>query len=335
MSWKTALYNYVHHRNQLDMEYSVESVLPFVSDHNYLNKEADRLRRKCAMDQARGITPTKKETRLSVQRFAEREDQVTADIKLVCSTVGVQAQQELSEQRVEWERITLRPEEDGWDIVRIEPLQTERSLITLPSDGGLLQADEAFHATAPMRLPSSPLLNPQVQPWAPRARYNRAAAVAYADAWWDKGNPDYITFEVDCTNFVSQCLYAGGAAMNYTGRRDSGWWYKGRFGGQEHWSYSWAVANSLLYYLLRSRTGLRAEEVNSPEQLELGDVICYDWNGDGTFQHNTIITAKDANGMPLVNAHTTNSKHRFWSYRDSPSWSERTQYRFLHIVESM
>ena len=33
--------------------------------------------------------------------------------------------------------------------------------------------------------------------------------------------------------------------MNYTGKRESGWWYEGYEHGHERWSFSWAVANSL------------------------------------------------------------------------------------------
>ncbi|MCL1802511.1 MAG: amidase domain-containing protein [Eubacteriaceae bacterium] len=43
--------------------------------------------------------------------------------------------------------------------------------------------------------------------------YNRDAAKAYAAKWWDSRNPDYPNFgstSSDCTNFVSQCLKAGG-----------------------------------------------------------------------------------------------------------------------------
>ena len=43
----------------------------------------------------------------------------------------------------------------------------------------------------------------------------------------------------------------------------------------------------------------------------IGDVICYDWDGNGHFQHNTVVVAKDPHGMPLVNAHTTNSLASF------------------------
>ncbi len=164
-------------------------------------------------------------------------------------------------------------------------------------------------------------------------RYNRLAAVAYADEWWNKANPRYHHFEVDCTNFVSQCLFAGGIPMNYTNRRESGWWYEGYANGKERWSFSWAVAHSLQTYLLSDQGGFRADRLQRPAELQLGDVISYDWDGDGRFTHTTIVTAFDSAGSPLVNAHTNDSRHRYWSYRDSYAWTERTQYTFIHIPD--
>ncbi|MCA0969785.1 amidase domain-containing protein [Halobacillus litoralis] len=156
--------------------------------------------------------------------------------------------------------------------------------------------------------------------------YNRREAVRYADRWWDSYNPAYRHFEVDCTNYISQCLRAGGAPMWGQPNRSKGWWY-----GSGNWSYSWAVAHALRWYLSGSRKGLTATEVSSADQLSLGDVICYDFEGDGRFNHNTIVVKKDANGMPLVNAHTSNSRHRYWAYEDSTAYTPSIQYKFFHI----
>lgn len=76
---------------------------------------------------------------------------------------------------------------------------------------------------------------------------------------------------------------------------------------------------------------MKGTEVSSPDQLTYGDVICYDFEGDGRWDHTTIVTAKDAYGMPLVNAHTNNSRHRYWSYEDSMAWTENTKYKFFRI----
>ena len=45
------------------------------------------------------------------------------------------------------------------------------------------------------------------------------------------------------------------------------------------------------------------------------------------------MTAFDAGGKPLVNAHTVSSRHRYWDYRDSYAWNDNTEYRFYHIPD--
>ena len=48
--------------------------------------------------------------------------------------------------------------------------------------------------------------------------YNRSAAVEYAHQWAFGRNPEFYDFSQiggDCTNFASQCLYAGGGVDVY------------------------------------------------------------------------------------------------------------------------
>ena len=60
-------------------------------------------------------------------------------------------------------------------------------------------------------------------------QYDRAAAVTYAHTWAYRRNPDYFDFSGiggDCTNFASQCIYAGAhlqlpAVSSPFGRRNS------------------------------------------------------------------------------------------------------------------
>ena len=157
--------------------------------------------------------------------------------------------------------------------------------------------------------------------------YDRRKAVQYAEKWWNSYNPGYKTFEVDCTNFISQCLRAGGSPMRGYPNKGQGWWLQ-----NHQWSFSWAVANALKLYLSSSHKGLRARQVQSPEELSLGDVICYDFQGDGRFDHNTMVTDKDENGMPLVNAHTYNSRARYWAYEDSTAYTPNIKYKFFSII---
>lgn len=158
--------------------------------------------------------------------------------------------------------------------------------------------------------------------------YDRLQAVKYAERWWNDFNPAYKKFDVDCTNYISQCLHAANAPMLGYPNRSKGWWMR-----SNNWSYSWTVANSMRIYLPNAKIGLRAKVVSEPGELKLGDVICYDFQGDGRFDHTTIVTAKDADGMPLVNAHTANSRMRYWAYEDSTAYTPNIKYKFLHILD--
>ncbi|MCA1056582.1 amidase domain-containing protein [Rossellomorea aquimaris] len=159
-------------------------------------------------------------------------------------------------------------------------------------------------------------------------QYDRLSAVQYAEKWWNTYNPAYRKFENDCTNFISQCLHAGNAPMRGYPSQGKGWWMRGN-----SWSYSWTVANSMRLHLPASTIGLRAREVGSPHKLKLGDVICYDFEGDGRFDHTTIVTGRDADGMPLVNAHTFNSRMRYWKYEDSTAYTPNIKYKFYTIID--
>lgn len=158
--------------------------------------------------------------------------------------------------------------------------------------------------------------------------YDRLAAVQYAELWWNSTNPAYKNFEVNCTNFISQCLHAGGAKMRGYPNRSSGWWMQ-----NNNWSYSWSVANSMRIFLANSKAGLRAKIVDGPEQLMPGDVICYDFQGDGRYDHTTFVVAKDKKNMPLVNAQTYNSRMRYWSYEDSTAYTPNIKYTFFRIID--
>lgn len=324
------MYKYVDQYNQDRVEYGAGLREQIVTDLNYLLERGERQIRLQHWYAERGVTPRKCETKAKLQRvLRETEDTVTADLRLHSVFYYEKRGMIHREDTVNLERLTLLRDGDAWVIVTVERLEDERNLET----GDDL---DNFSEDSGAPVPSAPLITQGVFAAGRHARagrYNREAAVQYADQWWETGNPAFAEFAVDCTNYISQCLFAGKAPIHYTGKRETGWWYKGYVNGREWWSYSWAVSNSFARYLHTSNSGLRAELAERPEQLTLGDVIVYDWNGDGSFQHSTIVTAFDAGGMPLVNAHTVNSRHRYWDYRDSYAWNDRTVYRFYHIPD--
>ncbi len=151
-------------------------------------------------------------------------------------------------------------------------------------------------------------------------KYNNAEAVRYALTHALAPNPEFIFIPDrndgggDCSNFISQCLQAGGAPFAYG---TSPWWYRvnGTSKSDHSWSISWAVAHSL-YWTLKVRHqsrlgGLKAQEVNDMQLLELGDLIQYE-DSKGAIYHSAMVTAFTIDkGMriPLISQHTINGRN--------------------------
>lgn len=170
--------------------------------------------------------------------------------------------------------------------------------------------------------------------------YNGAQAAAYADQYWSSYNtqwPSFANSGGDCTNFVSQSLYAGGLAMRtaplYTGL--AAWFMTG---GPSTWSYStsWVNANDNSSFLggglhaakIGTYTGL-GPTVTQPSGASQGDVISYDWNGDGVVDHQAIVVSPDGQ---LVDAHTNSRYHVYWTLAAYNAQWQTTVITVYHIT---
>ncbi|WP_040949612.1 amidase domain-containing protein [Gorillibacterium massiliense] len=349
MDWKTLLYEYAYNRNRMEADGDLQPLAALVFDEGYLDVQNDRLRRIGAHRRERGVETLRRESRLAIARNRALEDEVVADIRLSQRWVYRAAGRTHTEERIESEQLVLSRKKGGWRVESISPDISESGLVPAgtghSSANGRGKPSEYIPAglspsVSPLTPVGTPYLNGQVitPGYGLEQRaivYDRQKAAQYADRWWETFNPAFLHFEVDCTNYVSQCIFAGGAPMNYTGKRESGWWYHGQNSKEELWSFSWAVADSLRRFLSGSelKGGLRADRVESPKDLAPGDVIAYSWDG-GRYGHSTFVTDRTADGMPLVNAHTVSSKHRYWDYRDSYAWTPNTKYAFFHIHDS-
>lgn len=129
--------------------------------------------------------------------------------------------------------------------------------------------------------------------------YRRADAVQYAAKWAHSRNPKFYNFDNDggdCTNFISQCLLAGGAFMNYT--RDVGWYYNSPTDRAAAWS-----GVPYLYNFLTKNKGRGPYALEAPIQsLEVADIIQLG-NGKGHWYHSLLITGFQ-DGVPLVSTHS-------------------------------
>ena len=126
--------------------------------------------------------------------------------------------------------------------------------------------------------------------------YNPDAAVDYAHRWAFKRNPKYGDFEEmggDCTNFVSQCLIAGGAVMN--GTKDVGWFYY----SMNSRAAAWTSAAHLYRFLVNNRgRGPFGHEI-ALEEVRAGDIVQLKFAGKSDFSHSLMVVAADAPAMPV------------------------------------
>jgi hypothetical protein len=179
--------------------------------------------------------------------------------------------------------------------------------------------------------------------------YNGAAAAAYADTYWQNYNPSWPSFANsggDCTNFVSQALYAGGIGMRtsptYSG--DAAWYMAQK---RKRWSYStsWVNAQDQSVFALQFLPGVTqvasyygvAPGTTAADNAQQGDVVLYDWNNDGVYDHESIVTASDGTNpdgttnWDLVDAHTNDRYHAYWTLAQyNASWAT-TRIVVLHI----
>ena len=156
--------------------------------------------------------------------------------------------------------------------------------------------------------------------------YDRQAAIAYAHQWAFSRNPKYGDFSElggDCSNFISQCLIAGGAVMNET--KDTGWFYRSMNSRAAGWS-----AVPYLYKFLVNNTGRGpfGHEVDL-EEIEPGDIIQLKFAGMGDFSHSLLVVST---GEPPAPANILISAHSYDSDDRPLSTYSYEQARALHIA---
>lgn len=132
--------------------------------------------------------------------------------------------------------------------------------------------------------------------------YNRIAALAYALRWARYRNPRFYDFSDlggDCTNFASQCLYAGTGVMNFS--QINGWYYV----NLNDRSPSWTGVQFLNDFLTTNTgPGPVAQLAELPE-AETGDIIQLQ-NAEGVLYHSLVVLGNRRNNI-LVAAHSGDS----------------------------
>ena len=156
--------------------------------------------------------------------------------------------------------------------------------------------------------------------------YDRYRAVEYAKRWAFDRNPLFDNFAGiggDCTNFASQCIYAGAGVMNFT--PTFGWYYR----SAEDRAPAWSGVEFFYNFLTRAESS-PGPIATSSQNLTLarpGDMIQLLFEGD-VFQHTPVVISTDGSGDPsriFVAAHSNDADCRpldTYNYQ---------RYRLLHI----
>ena len=153
--------------------------------------------------------------------------------------------------------------------------------------------------------------------------YDRTAALAYAKEWSFKRNPRYYDFSEiggDCTNFISQCLYAGGCIMNFT--PDVGWYCTNISNRSAAWT-----GVPFFYKFMTTNQGIGpfATEVEDVSLLLPGDIIQFGNPGRG-WHHSLLVLITGCTYDDILVA-----THTFDAYGKPLSDYLFTMVRFLHI----
>ena len=150
-------------------------------------------------------------------------------------------------------------------------------------------------------------------------KYNREAAKNYAKTWAYSRNPKYYAFDKiggDCTNFISQCIYAGSNIMNYT--PTFGWYYI----DSNDKSPSWTGVEYLYNFLINNtKNGPFGSEIDS-SKIEIGDVI--QLGNLERFFHSLLVVGKNKNNIYVA-------AHDFNAYMKPLNSYIYQRIRFIHI----
>lgn len=156
----------------------------------------------------------------------------------------------------------------------------------------------------------------------PSQSYSSSKAVAYARKWAKKRNSAYDKYPSDCTNFVSQAIYAGGVSMRKPAKikhgitRTTAYWYSkkhkftgstGRVSYEYDVSTSWMRVSDLYKYAIsHGATAISCKTLSSLQsKAKPGDIVQLKKNGSW---HHSIIITGGSKGNRTYCGHTNNKK---------------------------
>ncbi len=169
--------------------------------------------------------------------------------------------------------------------------------------------------------------------------YNREGAYNWANKYWEKYSGNFVNLGDeaweggDCTNFISQCLKAGGADNDMQGSYK--WYYirNGRSGNKgDNFSWTWSTARGLNSVILgnfnKKEFGPKGiEKVISGDSsytselgefIDIGDILQYEFEAGNGIKHSAIIVGKIFNSeaksyQPVISTHSFDSWNLPWT----------------------
>lgn len=197
---------------------------------------------------------------------------------------------------------------------------------------GWPQEPDVPEATLPAPAPESTAADGSI------LAYNRTNAINYAYAWWNGQNAAYPDFgSNDCTNFISQCVRAGGMVINGTGDgcRDESttteWYVEANsppiwcLGSNRNWEWSssWTVVYDFRVYFTVNNSfattlGWTINPDTAKSLLSPGDLVQLQTKqGDSWVSYHNMIVTKETTTDLLMTYHSTDTKDK--KLRDIPA----------------
>ncbi len=112
-------------------------------------------------------------------------------------------------------------------------------------------------------------------------KYNRQKALEYALKYATQKNNEFFDYTLqggNCTNYISQCIYAGAPKMQVG---TNGWYYF----SPTNTSVSWANVEPFFNFITNNTSEGPFAKQSPIEMCEVGDVIQLKFNGKQVFSH--------------------------------------------------